>query len=619
MSFLSKIFVGFVLVLLPFFSYGTNLMSLLISSVLVLVGLFFLNYKKKVTVQGFDWFLIAFLFLFNLSFIFSLVPYGFKEFVTFNIGALIYFSIGNLAEFNAKNSWMRQLGVVLLVGFNIVNSYFLYLYGFSSLDRFGSFFVGDESYMVYPNVLATLLLLVIPAQYYLYRKFDFKSQRGLNEIFLVGLLLSLLSFWLTFSRGAVVAFCGVLILALVVMVVQRVRFKKSILLFKELILVGLILGVTFAGAMLMVEAKTYNLSYVDRFGMQNDVSAQKSLDERLVFFRNAVLISLDNPVFGTGPGSFQFVNPAYQTESLVNSEHPHNLFLKIALESGILAGILFFMWIAGVLIVGLFKLFKGKLSGFQVVAFFAVVGVTVSSLVDYNLGFPVIAFLYFGFLGVLRESTFFGTKNVLSLKWLIVIVLVFVFYQGGLFYLAKDANKSLEPIVLNGLGFHNDYVVNFYDGEGDYLDKQRFLKAYAQRYESFAPAQLALGKAAELVDVRIGALNRYLELDRFNSFEPYLLLLQLDSSKVELEKLFVLLVRYNQLLAVNSHLTVVTENPRFVYQIYMFLLESEVASPEIEVAFNDFQQILFAEQVKFDTRYKTTLADNFLEWINSNY
>jgi O-antigen ligase len=45
-------------------------------------------------------------------------------------------------------------------------------------------------------------------------------------------------------------------------------------------------------------------------------------------------MSWERPMIGFGPGTFRFVQPQLQHEVLATSDHPHNVFLKLAMERG---------------------------------------------------------------------------------------------------------------------------------------------------------------------------------------------------------------------------------------------------------------------------------------------
>jgi hypothetical protein len=139
-----------------------------------------------------------------------------------------------------------------------------------------------------------------------------------------------------------------------------------------------------------------------------------SVSERRDFWNQAWLLSRERPLFGWGPYSFRFVQPRLQTEVLATSDHPHNVFLKLAMERGLPAAILF----AIVIICIVFHAVKsvqfslpavalaeaGSLSIQTVSVLIAVLGVLAHNLIDFNLQFVGIALPFWLLLSMLVPS-----------------------------------------------------------------------------------------------------------------------------------------------------------------------------------------------------------------------
>jgi hypothetical protein len=354
-----------------------------------------------------------------------------------------------------------------------------------------------------------------------------------------------------------------------------------------------------------------------------DISAQVSVNERFEFFSNSFKIFQEYPFFGTGPGSFSYFNPIFQTQSLVNSEHPHNLFLKILSESGLFTAISFTAWIA-ILIIYFGRSILHSLKRKHVISLIVLIGLLIASLVDYNFGFPIIWILFFGLLGFLRTELFNSAYSVSPTfkainVWILTLVLtLIILFQSVVFTFSmsqKLQNSFIydfiaNNIILNKLAFHNDFIVSVDNAS---LSEDYF-KKYTYSYPNFNLSYLALAKNTTNLNLKSQAYLNYLKLDKFNNFEPYYYLLQNSPDSVNYDFLLDLLEQYTYLISLNTHQTVTSSQPNFVYLIYELLIEQKPNNLLLRDQFLQFQTVLFAEQQKFDTRYKTHLNKQFVKW-----
>lgn len=606
-------------------SHLTNLQSQLVSSGLILTLAFiYLCTQKSIRLEKFDFFALGFLLFFNLSFYFNQTPFGFKEFITFNGGFLLYFLVKNWTptkfEKELHHIYFKWaiIAISILLLFNINN--FLT----SPLDRFAGFFFGDEAYSIYPNVLANFLLILIPVTYYLYQKENFQYDRASKLVYLFSLIVFLTSFWLTSSRTSLLGMCLILGLATGFLLV---KFRSLASLFKNITGAVLMFLLTMVLALGVFNAKTYSIDYHSRVTPGKDISAQKSVDERIILFENAFQIGKDNLFFGVGPGSFQFINPSYQSSSLVNSEHPHNIFLKLFAENGLLATIFFVLWITCLLLASLKRISQSIRSSYFIV-FATTTGLLFTAIFDYNLGFTIIFILFFILLGLLANYSLREValdKVVLlnfqpAIKIILAVLIPLFIYQSYIFItlhqLESASVQSDQQLFLTKahlvhsapFAFKNDYLTVL---NNSLLDNQNFKEIYLEathKWPHYAPSYLYLENPAQ-----------YLELDFYNNFQAHLLKLQLTQPETDyLEKLKSLLRDYNYLLSINAHNTVATENPIFVYQIYEHLITQFPQDQILLAQFESFKNIYFDEMVKFDTRFSTTLLNNYYEWKTQN-
>ncbi len=575
-----------------------DLKSHLLAGLIVLILLIF---NRKLSLQKFDFWYLGFLGCFILATIFSETPYGFKEFATFFIGFAVYLLAKNITSRQSKS---LAIPFVILVGLLSAVSVTKFL--ISPVDRLDGFFIG------YPNVMATWLLLVIPILVYLYFQYSFQQERFQKVATTFSLVFSVTAFILTFARGPLLAGFVMIGLGLGIYAVFKANIKQfmaKLFLFSFFIFAAT--GLTY----LIQETKTYSLDVSDRL-ISSDISSAKSVNERLIFFKNSASIfmySQKNILLGIGPGSFQFIHPKWQTESFSNSEHPHNLFLKIFLEAGLCAGIFFLAWLFSILI-SVFKTLlespvKNKLN---LTLGVALIGFFVASLVDYNLGFVPIYILVFGYLGYLVQDSS-SPKFIINskLKNIVAGLLVLLFLLQGFFFFKAETESTAAPFLYKAIPFKQDL---------DLLNRNLSVLQYlSQRYPNLHTVNYQLAKSDLLIapgkktDLLIQAIN----LNPYNNFEYYIALFKtapLEISQNYYNQAAGILAKYNGLLAINAHLTVISDTPFFANQLYKLLPKS----PELKKQYKEFQTILFAEGVKFDTRYQTELFNKFKSW-NYNY
>ncbi|EKD26290.1 MAG: O-antigen polymerase [uncultured bacterium] len=118
----------------------------------------------------------------------------------------------------------------------------------------------------------------------------------------------------------------------------------------------------------------------------------------------------DNPITGTGPGTFSSIFPIYREKGLnAFINHAHNDYLEWISEIGVLAMPLILLFL-GYLIMHGFMTSIGD-SPFGITASTALIAISIHSFTDYNLRIPAIAI----YLAVLLGFSFkFKQKKLLG-------------------------------------------------------------------------------------------------------------------------------------------------------------------------------------------------------------
>jgi O-antigen ligase len=140
-------------------------------------------------------------------------------------------------------------------------------------------------------------------------------------------------FFLTTGRTGYVVFLALMALLLVQ---YRVQVKKYWLLI--LIAVPLLMTLT------VVTSTTIKSRFGDIEKAYSDPEAS-DIGRRLIFWKTSLRIIADNPLFGTGTGSFTHESLSYEVEHPNwSSNNPHNEYLLIASQLGIV-GLAVFIWL----------------------------------------------------------------------------------------------------------------------------------------------------------------------------------------------------------------------------------------------------------------------------------
>ncbi len=231
--------------------------------------------------------------------------------------------------------------------------------------------------MVYPNALAGLILLLLPASLAL----AFNGTRQMRPpiraavIATTGLLGALGLFWSGSKAGWLLgmALAGVWLFRLK----WSARLKWSML--ATLLLVGL---------------AVFALRFHDYFA-----AGATSVGARFDYWRAAVQTTRENPLFGTGPGTFQRPYAQIKSPDAEMARFTHNDYLEQFSDSGIIGGICYAAWIGlGLLTAGQRAWRSGYL---QFGLFLGLLGWFAQGLVEFSLFVPALAWTAFTLLGCL--------------------------------------------------------------------------------------------------------------------------------------------------------------------------------------------------------------------------
>ena len=163
--------------------------------------------------------------------------------------------------------------------------------------------------------------------------------------------------------------------------------------------------ILFMGSKIMPTSIADRLSYVSL----QDVNVL----HRFYYYKDALKIIKDYPVFGTGGGGWETMYPRYQNFLYYTTE-VHNHPLRVWVETGTL-GILFYVTIWAGLLYTLFRIIKKVDSPeYRAIAWtsaIAAISISLHSLIDFSLSLGAVSILMWGLIGLVRAVERVGSDK----------------------------------------------------------------------------------------------------------------------------------------------------------------------------------------------------------------
>lgn len=245
------------------------------------------------------------------------------------------------------------------------------------------------------NPFAGFLLMTIPLTAYCL--WSDRMKRFVRMLWAVSLLIQVTAFILTRSRAAwLVALIIILLFSLTP--VFKSRFGKLIKIGIGALVVLGIAAFIFA----LIPPDWLFEKYRARFELLD-----YSIKGRYEFWRAALLMFLDNPVFGTGAGTFQNAYTRYQQSIVFFATDPHSFPLHIAAGQGVL-GLAFLFSAIAVTWRNFSRWIAIDKTGKARAVSFAVIAVFLHSAVDFDLTLAPNAMALFSLIAM---AAFFGNSS----------------------------------------------------------------------------------------------------------------------------------------------------------------------------------------------------------------
>ncbi len=449
--------------------------------------------------------------------------YGLDEVLrTAALGLMLLWMIRQAGDPDNGDQYVTRLIQLLSITVIAACGIGILVYIFQPVNRFvGTFFDYRFHTDYWPNAWAQFLLLTWPlVLYWVLRdyRFDTTQVRSRAEFLLraavVGLVFACLL--LSYSRGGFLVFLSQLALwGLIVYKKTRPQFPV-----RNIIPVSVVIVVVALCSFLLMNGVRSNLHDVQEVGEKVTLSAAEgssSVSERFGFWGQALNLATQKPLLGWGPYSFRFVQPQLQREVLATSDHPHNVVLKLLVERGILATIVFAIVVGMVMYRATVQLLSDRIEvgslkfSLRTLIFLGLTGVILHNMIDFNLQFVAIGLPFWLLLGILMTYLDIGSLRNISAsiaRWteitIAVLLLAVAFYEGA--YLAitsvgRSAEIAGDPFT----------AIEWYDkAQGEYFTRDLHLsraKIYQQE-SKFTKAQEALDRYFAVNDQDFRAWKR---------------------------------------------------------------------------------------------------------------
>lgn len=506
--------------------------------------------------------------------------------------------------------WITILSAILiLIGLGI---YILY-----PPDRlFSTFAQFPALFSHFPNAFALFILITLPCSL----KFLIEKKNalwtGIVVLHIAGLIL-------TFSRGSWLT-------AGIVGIISAISFRKNLkkLPWKKIGIAAITIiissGLLFSAAQ-YIRKQNFEINTIQKKILLKGKEQKKSIEDRLDFYKAGIKLIQEKPLFGHGPDSFRFIYPKYQKNLLANSDHPHNLFLKIAVENGIPALIAFLIFLSFLFIQIIKK--PDTLARFLLIPISAIL---IHNIFDYNLNFASTQMLFWillGFAHALTKNSKNQEQKSIEISKPAILCMILLLSITGIYetwervIIAQGRNFINEKLYTEGLGsfrkakpvFSQDLALMKTEaiklkGKTEKISEEDIKETEKEIDQNPAVSELK-SALAELFIIKeenkkaLLLMNAAIEQDSRNWLRYYYLQAILQKKlalPIDIKNLKKLIKEYLPLLRKNSYNTVATDNPRTAIKIARFLNDEEM---EKKLTF--FTNI---ERKKFEKMYNLKLA-----------
>lgn len=372
--------------------------------------------NERITFSTFEVFLIAYFMVVIISLAgSSLFALSLKGFLKTFIYIGFYFSVAHYLKFNIKKIPFLVLIISLCVGFESIVAV---LQNFARIDAISTWQdvsnLNPEDVMtrVYgtlkpfnPNLLGGYFVATIPALFALFFYYLIKAKYKFVGVLSVFLVLAVASLFLTGCRGAYLAFLVMLLLIFIISV--KFFWEK----YKDILLALASSVVTFF-ILAICSFDSLRVRILSIFAMRND----SSNSFRFNVYQSCIDMFKDNWLLGIGVGNknFREIYGLYMKTGF-DALSAYNVFLEIAVESGIFALIAFLGFLL-ICIKDAFKLIFERLDVektiFVSMSLVSVIAVMCHGFVDTIFFRPQVQFIFWFMVAIISAYLFKPVSNL---------------------------------------------------------------------------------------------------------------------------------------------------------------------------------------------------------------
>lgn len=599
-------------------------------------GAFVILFEKKWFTQTIgirEVLLIITLAIFFLTFLTDLSPSnGSLELMNISGGLLLALTLHRISW---KKEDIKLLfgGIISIVLILDIWGIILYIGG-HPFDRLaGPLIKSHEAFAGFPNLLAHLnIIALIPAVYF----HHIQKQKKYTILFCIICLILFTSFLLTYSRAAWIS----ALIGIGIVVATTFRFNKRFL----RLLLAFIVSIFMVMSVNALRSNSHNIQSLEEKITFQSEDQGSSVTERIASIQRGFDMALSAPLTGVGAGSFNYISQSYEENFETLSSYPYSLPIKIMAEHGFIVLILISIWLISVFI----SAFKSK-NTYVILSAIIALSLLLHHCLDNNLDFFAASFPLFILLGIIWTPIQSSKNSTPKGPWISIVIIitvvagiVFAFHEAwyGRYYIAgrnaAGAGNHQEAFFLYGkaekLFFpRNTYLAKSQSAYSVYKknDKKSWLTNSRQAVEYYnaidnpidaqGPEHLAVlfYEQKNYSDCIANATEAML-LGGTNTLKRdyYKALCTLKKNNGTLLNNFIIhlddkLNNYIELLKVNAHMTVLTDNPK--YALYLSeLLYSLSPIPYYDDLRQSFRQTIQEEYKKFHTRYGIDAEIDFL-------
>ncbi|MCD6109231.1 O-antigen ligase family protein [bacterium] len=570
--------------------------------------------------------------IFLITFIFNLSPSnGSLELMNISGGLLLVLTI-HQAKWTEDDLMKLFLGIIAVVVLLDIWGIFMYAGGHPFDRLIGPLVKPNKSFAGFPNLLANLNILAIIPAVYLHHIAKTKKQ---TAYMCITCFVLFTGFLLTFSRAAWLS----AIFGIVIVAITTFKFNRKSL---RVILAFLISLILVSGINTIRSNSQHIQSLEEKLIFQSE-DESSSITERIASMQRGWNMAISHPLTGVGSGSFNYISQSYEKNFKTLSSYPYSLPVKIIAENGILFFSLLLLWLAIVLITS----FSNK-SQIFVIASITILSLLIHHSIDNNFDFFATSFPFFILIGIIWPRKKTRKKAVINNKWILTIILIATL--AGMVFAIHEAwygRYYIQGRNLAGVNNHKEAFEAYGKANRLFFPRDASL---AQSYSAFEVYKKnkdsvwlinSINKAKEYLEFNNpldsqGALQlttlayeqknysnclNYVQKAKIlggeNNFESdyYEFICLYNKGDTEILNNFIIQIKpvlnkYLELLKVNAHMTILTDNPRYAIYLLEELLKDGYS--QFNLLYKDMLKTARSEYKKFHARYGIKAEIDFL-------